>query len=411
MLAAGDIRGDWFIAHGEQQERRRVCAVQQGNRSKGIWHDGEGVGAEARRGETKRVRHEVIRVHVTDFDLLPLPSLKVHNNAAKFPPFLLQVAEHLGLASESDELPLPPLSYHSHWITPRSVVRPGKRFSAHFFLTALEDSMPETQRSPQSTDSAASKEDLPALALSADGSETLSLKVAPVQHYIRAAMQDEILLYPPQFYILSDIYATTQPQTQDEGTDARLARLRPHIFGHREETVTPVEEEPRHLGSRNYAWDRETSKPTGWVSSSAPPLGSQKQGDRVTAVEPRALPKSGSNLPTKSTDEDPPFVFPLVLPGDWQASQKQQQQQRGDSGTDLAAGDQGTTSRQRPINRIFVSPRLKEDGGGLMAKGARREGLPGLCDWVVGQGVPDFGGGEIEESERGDDGKTNRSRL
>ncbi|PWN27852.1 hypothetical protein BDZ90DRAFT_210966, partial [Jaminaea rosea] len=327
---------------------------------------------------------------------------EVHEDAGLFPDFLLSVAKRIGIqgaqagaAAGSIEttqdvplptLPLVPLAYHSHWITPRSVVRPGKRFSAHFFLTILD-----TTSAPSSSGQA-SRDELPSLALSADGSETLSLRVSPLEDFIEATLRDEILLYPPQFYILADLYAT---MGQGAGAEIgeRARKLAPLAFGGRPRQgngVTPVEEEPRGLAKgTNYAWDRETEKPTGWVATS--------KGHAVTAVEPHALPKQGGTMALNfekrpsslsngkegeqegEEEEDTPFVFPLVLPGDWQASKSQRRA--------AGVGDESASSpstSQRPLNRIYVSPRNPEHGGGLIARGARRRGLPGLVDWKVG---------------------------
>lgn len=346
---------------------------------------------------------------------------EVHEDAARFPDFLASVARHVGIQLDapptgsiettsdySSPLPLVGLAYHSHWITPRSVVRPGKRFSAHFFLTILDD---ETASSGEQQ---SSRDELPSLALSADGTETLSLKVAPIDDFIDATLRDEILLYPPQFYILADLFAT-MTMGVERGVDIgeRAKRLAPLAFGgqaRRSATdVTPVEEEPRGLAKgTNYAWDRETERPTGWVS---PPRGSG-----VTAVEPHALPKQGGTVSLKfekrpntlsssasagneDDDEDTPFVFPLVLPGDWQASSSQRRAAGGGEANDAQAPN-------RPLNRIYVSPRNPENGGGLIARGARRRGVAGLMDWKVG-----FELEEAESVEQEDEEEEPRSRT
>ncbi len=88
---------------------------------------------------------------------------------------------------------------------------------------------------------------------------------------------------------------------------------------------------------------RNDSPLTSWVSDTNPPLSKvrplgtdpESQYPSVTAVEPRAFPKLGtmmdihkeiienrtrSNNREKAGEREDSFVFPLVLPGDWQAS-------------------------------------------------------------------------------------------
>ncbi|CAO1614797.1 unnamed protein product [Sympodiomycopsis kandeliae] len=328
---------------------------------------------------------------------------KVHKEAAQFPPFLAQVAAKVGIKSSEQGLPLAELSYHSHWITPRGVVRPGKRFSAHFFLTVLDGS----------DEIISSRENDSGFSLSADGTETTSLRVSPTDHFINATLNDEIVLYPPQFYILSDIaQVTRKPGLRFE---EKLKQLRPLIFGSKDKQVTAIEEEPRNLQGRNYAWDRDTKKPTGWVNSSGND-GKNRVDGRITIIEPHALPGQGANMPlnfskvTKGDEnqdkDDEPFVFPLVLPGDYQASALQSSQFRGQT-TDWSKVEPS----KRPLNRVYVSPRMKKHGGGLIPAGARRRGISGLEDWHIGAEIEIRPDPSSEEEEEGEGEAPAKSRL
>ena len=197
--------------------------------------------------------------------------------------------------------------------------------------------------------------------------------------------------------------------------------------------VTPVEEEARGLQNRNYSWDRKDTSTssnaplTSWVSDTNPPLSKirplgtdpDSQYPAVTAVEPRAFPKLGAMLDirkeiienrnlSKPGDEEDSFVFPLVLPGDWQASPAQKERARkglflpgtGEQAANgpahgSAAGAQGALAK--PLNRLYVSPRAKEHGGGMTVRGAVRKGLTHLRDFQVGVLLAD----SPENDERG----------
>lgn len=116
----------------------------------------------------------------------------VHHNALDFAPFLRKVSSKLGLSGSvgSGEGALPelaPMAHYSNWITPRSVVRPAKRFDAHFFITVLDK-----------TDVFGSDK---SLQISADGSETLSLRLQTPREIMYAGITDQISLFPPQFYV------------------------------------------------------------------------------------------------------------------------------------------------------------------------------------------------------------------
>lgn len=314
------------------------------------------------------------------------------------------MAGKIGL--NTSQVPLASLAYHSHWITPRSVVRPGKRFSAHFFLTVLDG----TDELSSSANAGGGGSDGSGFSLSADGSETTSLRVAPTDYFINSTLRDEIILYPPQFYILTDLAETTR---QGKTTQEKLRLLRPLVFGGKSKDVTAVEEEPRGLAGRNYAWDRNTPKPTGWVSTST----------TVTAVEPHALPGQGSNIPlnfsksnaasaAEDDESEDSYGFPLVLPGDYQASSLQTAQFDG--------GDHARRKRwkdvpldQRPLNRVYVSPRSRKDGGGLIPRGAKRRGVAGLKDWQIGAEVeiPADEQDENDEDEEDGEGSNAKARL
>lgn len=136
---------------------------------------------------------------------------------------------------------------------------------------------------------------------------------------------------------------------------------------------------------------------TSWVK---PPLNTLKILEKITSVEPKALPNQGSNVEisnlikrgesgefiseSSSTEkarepEDEPFVFPLVLPGDHKAS-KEQKLNAGISDDTSSNGEGGLVA----LNRVFVSPRTKEEGGGLVVRGAMRRNVGKLLDFRVG---------------------------
>lgn len=116
----------------------------------------------------------------------------VHHNAIDFVPFLRKVASKLGLSAQlgSGEAALPelaPMTHYANWITPRGVVRPAKRFDAHFFITVLDT--PDVFGTDKSVQ------------ISADGAETLSLLLQTPREIMYAGITDQISLFPPQFYV------------------------------------------------------------------------------------------------------------------------------------------------------------------------------------------------------------------
>jgi nucleoside diphosphate-linked moiety X motif protein 19 len=197
-------------------------------------------------------------------------------------------------------------------------------------------------------------------------------------------------------------------------TDSSEPFLPPLIFRHPTEPspsnsskgVTKVEEEPRGLHpDSKYQFEKKSRL--------------QEQGTKsVTSVEPQALPRSGSNVkkenlyfrgngesqtssiavpPNSSGKEDDGndgrFVFPLVLPGDFLASKAQVAKMSG------IKPSNDTVSGPKALNRVYVEPRSREDGGGLIVRGARRRGLPGLIDFEEGAQLEEMGVREEEEDE------------
>lgn len=205
--------------------------------------------------------------------------------------------------------------------------------------------------------------------------------------------------------------------------------------------VTPVEEEGRALGYRNYSWDRQdaSSPPTdtpltSWVSDTNPPLSNNRplgvdpdsRYPAVTAVEPRAFPKLGAMLDVRqeilenrslanqqgSADKEESFVFPLVLPGDWQASPSQteratkglllpgnNEQQPAARGAVHPSSAKEPASSFKPLNRLYVSPRPRELGGGMTVRGAVRKGLAHLRDFQVGVLLADHPTNDAQERD------------
>ncbi|UZJ54690.1 hypothetical protein CBS101457_004010 [Exobasidium rhododendri] len=341
---------------------------------------------------------------------------EIHNDARAFPSFLRRIVRTVSphtLGDESDLenfLPsLAPMTHHSNWVTPKMVVRPAKRFDAHFYLTILEkaDSL-----GPLTSDLQAQKSTNDLLNLSADGTETLSLSLATPSELVESAVRDEIVLFPPQFYILADLAATLRNrQSSTTSSFPPLVFLHPtERQSHSEEAeeVTTVEEEPRGLHPDSpYQFEKQTDS-------------SLHQGTKsVTSVEPEALPRRGStvkqtNLPTRNggrqqhinspnvpaKEQDDPFVFPLVLPGDFLASEEQQSKLSGRK-------VDNDRSVEKPLNRLYVTPRSKEDGGGLIVRGARRRGLPGLVDLAEGSQLEE----EMDATTKHDEHGGSKSRL
>jgi nucleoside diphosphate-linked moiety X motif protein 19 len=326
---------------------------------------------------------------------------EIHDDARAFPPFLRKVFNAVSQSNDEEETttlpPLAPMSHHSNWVTPRGVVRPAKRFDAHFFLTVLDkaDALGPLTSAARSSSSSGSTDKLD---LSADGTETTSLTLATAEEMIESTIRDKVVLFPPQFYILADLAATLRSKhTKD-------MNFTPLIFKHPSEPapssdekgVTPVEEEPRGLHpDSHYQFEKN------------PESSSSRRA--VTSVEPRAMPASGANVDkkmmqwrgnsemegqSKEDDEQEPFVFPLVLPGDFLASNSQRAMMSG------KAPSSSSDIKVKPLNRVYVTPRSREDGGGVIVRGARRRGLPGLIDFEEGAQLQEMGSDIEEESDQ-----------
>jgi nucleoside diphosphate-linked moiety X motif 19, mitochondrial len=190
----------------------------------------------------------------------------------------------------------------------------------------------------------------------------------------------------------------------DSSTDAEQAN---------NSSVTPVEEEARGLQGRNYTWDKKTpssekrgstvmtSSPA-FVSYTEPPFTQSADGTiranlraMATAIEPRPMPSAGAtvSIPTRnasgewerdeSGDGEEPFTFPLCLPGDSDQSRAQADL----AGLDFSAGTAGKAGGKAALNRVFVSPRTKKDGGGLVVRGIQRQGVASLRDFKYGTAI------------------------
>lgn len=130
----------------------------------------------------------------------------MHNDASVFPRLLARIAETVAdpyksppksHGSSSRLPPLAAISYHTRWITPRSVVRPGKRFDAFFFLTVLD----EIDVFGRGKSTSASGSSSSPIEVSADGTETTDLRLATSIHFVEEALRDRFVLFPPQFYV------------------------------------------------------------------------------------------------------------------------------------------------------------------------------------------------------------------
>ncbi|KAE8266097.1 hypothetical protein A4X09_0g6252 [Tilletia walkeri] len=431
-----DIRNERYMA------ALRLCAVRETFEESGLLLMPSSASAAGGKGSGGMPLSRAVGYEEAGMDKAEWLAIReqVHNDASHFVPFLHRVWAKLG--GRTGEVPIASMTHHSNWVTPGSVVRPAKRFDAHFFLTCLD--RPNVFGAGGGAGGSV-EEGQTDIGLEVDGNEATSLRLGSPQILLQAAFEDRHLLYPPQAYILADLAAHID-RHQSEGKQAGLPELEPLVFG---AGVTRVEEEARGLGGRNYTWDRKSNtsssarspgeidpQSAAWVSKDSPPFsqtpssysssGGQPsiQADLavlragVTAIEPHALLKHGMNVPAgtpppasdatigDSDCDTEVFVFPLVLPGDYQASAAQ----RAAAGTASSAGKDAQLAR-RPLNRLFVSPRSREDGGGLVVRGAQRVGVGALRDFEVGMALKDVG----EEEEGGDDGghggQGNKARL
>jgi nucleoside diphosphate-linked moiety X motif protein 19 len=203
--------------------------------------------------------------------------------------------------------------------------------------------------------------------------------------------------------ILADLAASLRTSTSSS-----TLSIPPLIFRHptavaqsASQGVTTVEEEPRGLHPDSpYQFEKQT----------------------VTSIEPQGLPQRGSNVKTDSrviwnnnsgllesnlskdkTEET--FVFPLVLPGDFLSSKAQLDKMSGTKPSSSSSSSLQSL-KSRPLNRVYVTPRSREDGGGVIVKGIRRRGLPGLVDFEEGAPLGEMGAIEDEE-----DSSSSRAKL
>lgn len=252
---------------------------------------------------------------------------------------------------------LAPLRHHSNWVTPRTLVRPAKRFDTHFFLTILDkaDSLGQLTSSINKNDDGIAKGS--PVGLTADGSETTSLRLAKPEELLSMAIHDDLILFPPQYYLLADVH-TSLLKSQKEGQ----IRFTPLQFG--------TEKEP----------EQNTS------STQAPSI------EGVSSVEPQGVASSGAMIERKrlsinsSGEEDDLFILPLVLPGD---------ELRPTAGQSATIPE----SHEAPRNRVYVTPRSRGEGGGMMVHGIHRRGITGLHDLKFGNVLPELEGEGTSEED------------
>ena len=92
----------------------------------------------------------------------------------------------------------------------------------------------------------------------------------------------------------------------------------------------------------------------------------------------KASPKSSSKEENEDEEEDL-FVLPLVLPGD---------ELRPTAGQSATVPE----SHEAPRNRVYVTPRSRGEGGGMMVHGIHRRGITGLHDLRFGNVLSDLEG-------------------
>lgn len=272
---------------------------------------------------------------------------QVHDDARAFPPFLSQVVSKIRSTSDNDfsVQHVAPLLHFSNWITPRALVRPAKRFDTHFFVTILD------QGDVLGPLTSAIKEERPKAELSknvrdvsnisADGKEVSHLCLATPQELTHLALQDAIILFPPQYYILVDIAISLADES------FAPSKLTPLLFGDK---------------VQNKSENSNSQRP-------CTPF--------ITPVEPQGLPAAGGmvsrNL-NEGQDDDSIFLLPLVLPGDVLRPLDGQMQ----------------ADHTIALNRVYVSPRAKGEGGGLAVHGVHRRNIVGLQDFKHGTCPPEL---------------------
>ncbi|KAI5851689.1 hypothetical protein DFP73DRAFT_571622 [Morchella snyderi] len=102
------------------------------------------------------------------------------------------------------------------WITPKSLPR---RFETHMFLCLL----PEDNASSSSSSSTSAAQQLPT---SDGGIEVLSTRFLAPQAALAAARRDELVFFPPQFYLLSRLVAYLDGGGEAVGVEDHVAGVR-----------------------------------------------------------------------------------------------------------------------------------------------------------------------------------------
>lgn len=285
----------------------------------------------------------------------------VHNDARAFTQILNRFTSN---TSQTSLPPLAPLRHHSNWVTPRTLVRPAKRFDTHFFLSVLDKADALGQlTSSIGADEKGIVQGSPA-GLTADGSETTSLRLAKPEELLSMAIRDEIILFPPQYYLLADIHTSLL-----KSNDQKQIRFAPLQFG--------TEKEPEENTSS-------TQAPSIEGVSSVEPQGVASSGAMIERN--RLSVKPSSKQSKEEQDDDDLFVLPLVLPGD---------ELRPTAGQSATVPE----SDEAPRNRVYVTPRSRGEGGGMMVHGIHRRGITGLHNLKFGNVLPDLEGEGTSEED------------
>ncbi|KAI8929786.1 hypothetical protein BC831DRAFT_442071 [Entophlyctis helioformis] len=144
---------------------------------------------------------------------------RVYNDPAQY----LALHKHLAAAP-----PLSRLVYWANWITP---VVERSRFNTHFFLTVVDGEV-----AGLGADAAGAGSDASAGIVEADGSETLSLAWMTPSEALDAFKRQEISMFPPQFFILSELAAMTFDQLEhmvnsSATLDRHVVPFQPELVG------------------------------------------------------------------------------------------------------------------------------------------------------------------------------------
>lgn len=301
----------------------------------------------------------------------------VHDDARNFLPFIRHVMQRSSATTKnvkSLSVALQPLHHHSNWVTPRNMVRPAKRFDTHFFITVLDTpdalgqlsgaNAAELRSGGSSQAGPAGSQAGPSMAagLAADGSETTSLRLATPTQLMDLAVRDEIILYPPQFYLLADVHTTL--------LNARAGHpitFQPLYFG----------QEPDGLSDASLT-----------TISSVEPQGRPGDGAMISRSQLRSTGGKHGGGQEESNDEDQVFVMPLALPGD------------------ALRPVRGQKDAEQKRNRVFVTLRSKGEGGGMMVHGSQRCGIDNLHDFEYGHILS-----QTNEDHHDDQDKTAKAKL